>query len=58
MDGTGEPEQQKLLTISDEDVSPGDLVIAEGTLRLNVDIGAGYKYEMLLEKTSFVDGSE
>ena len=52
-DGTGMEPDNKLVTTSSELVSPGDLVIASGTLKKDVDIGAGYKYKILLEQATF-----
>ena len=52
-DGTGTEPDNKLVTTSSELVSPGDLVIARGILRKDVDIGAGYKYKVLLEEATF-----
>ncbi len=34
-------------------VAPGDMVIAKGTLKANVDLGAGYFYAVLIENSSF-----
>ena len=52
-DGTGTEPDNKLVTTSSELVSPGDLIIARGILRKDVDIGAGYKYKVLLEEATF-----
>ncbi|MDD3324723.1 MAG: hypothetical protein PHN38_06350 [Sulfurospirillaceae bacterium] len=34
-------------------VAPGDLVIAKGTLKTDVDLGAGYFYAVLVEESEF-----
>jgi len=34
-------------------VTPGDMVIAKGKLKANVDLGAGYFYAVLVEDSSF-----
>jgi hypothetical protein len=57
-DGTGTEPDNKLVTTSSELVSPGDLVIASGILKKDIDIGAGYKYKILLEDTTFSPGSK
>jgi len=57
-DGTGTEPDNKLLATSSEIVSPGDLVIATGIIRKDIDIGAGYKYKVLLEEATFSQSSE
>ena len=57
-DGTGTEPDNKLLATSSELVSPGDLVIASGILRKDIDIGAGYQYKILLEEATFSQSSE
>jgi hypothetical protein len=57
-DGTGTEPDNRLLATSAELVSPGDLVIASGILRKDIDIGAGYKYKILLEEATFSPSSE
>jgi hypothetical protein len=57
-DGTGTEPDNRLLATSSELVSPGDLVIASGTLRKDVDIGSGYKYKILLEEATFSQNPE
>ncbi len=52
-DGSGTAPDNKLIVTSAEIPAPGDLVIASGTLRKDVDIGSGYSYGVLLEETSF-----
>ncbi|MES9853907.1 MAG: hypothetical protein ABW170_18975 [Candidatus Thiodiazotropha sp. L084R] len=52
-DGTGTKPNNKLIATSDEMVSPGELVTASGVVRNNIDIGSGYKYEVLLEQANF-----
>lgn len=52
-DGTGEEPENRLMATSTELVAPGDLVIVKGTLKNDVDIGAGYQYKKLLEQASF-----
>ena len=57
-DGTGTEPDNKILATSSELVSPGDLVIASGILRKDIDIGAGYKYKILLEEATFSQSPE
>lgn len=49
-DGTGGPGTNDLLVTTQEKVNVGDVVEFEGTIILNKDFGAGYKYELLMEK--------
>ncbi len=57
-DGTGTEPGNKLLATSLELVSPGELVIATGIVRTDIDIGSGYKYKVLLEEVTFSPGTE
>ena len=57
-DGTGTEPQNKLLVTSQEVVSPGDIVTVEGVVQTDVDLGSGYKYEVLLEEATFKPISE
>jgi len=57
-DGTGVEPDHKLLATSQELVSPGDVVIAKGTVVTDMDLGYGYKYKVLLEEASFSPGVE
>jgi hypothetical protein len=57
-DGTGTGVSSRLLATSEELVSPGDLVIAKGIVGTDIDIGSGYKYEVLLEQAVFSPDTE
>lgn len=57
-DGTGMAPDNKLLATSSEMVSPGDMVVAKGIVRTDIDIGSGYKYKVLLEEASFTISSK
>jgi hypothetical protein len=57
-DGTGTEPDNKLLATSQELVSPGDMVIARGIVRTDIDIGSGYKYKVLMEEVTFSPGFE
>lgn len=48
-DGTGDEINFDLLITSNDAVSVGDVIVAEGTLALDKDFGAGYTYKVLLE---------
>ena len=52
-DGTGTEPDNSLLTTSQEEVAPGDLVVAKGTVSTDVDLGYGYQYKVLLEEATF-----
>ena len=57
-DGTGTEPGNKLLVTSQEVVSPGDMVIARGIVKTDIDLGYGYNYDVLLEETTFSPGFE
>jgi hypothetical protein len=52
-DGSGANPADKLMATSTQSVNVGDVVIASGTLRRDVDIGSGYRYDALLEDARF-----
>ena len=52
-DGTGTAPDNKLMAISSEIVTVGDVVTAKGMLQKDVDLGQGYHYTALLEDTTF-----
>ena len=35
------------------ELDPGETVIAEGVLKRDIDIGSGYRYDLLLESATF-----
>ena len=57
-DGTGDGPTGKILATSQEEVTPGDIVIAKGTVSTDVDLGYGYNYKVLLEEATFSTGEE
>jgi hypothetical protein len=57
-DGSGAEPDNRLMVTSAESVRPGDLVVARGVVHKDVDIGSGYSYKVLLEETTFIQGSE
>jgi len=52
-DGTGAAPNDKLLATSSQMVAPGDLVTVQGVVRNDVDLGSGYRYNVLLEEATF-----
>ena len=52
-DGTGSAPNDKLLATSSQMVAPGDLVTVQGVVRNDVDLGSGYRYNVLLEEATF-----
>jgi hypothetical protein len=55
-DGTGDENGYDLLVTSDDFAAVGDIIIAEGTLTLDKDFGAGYYYSVVLEKSKVSKG--
>lgn len=53
-DGTNYEGKSDLLITSQDEAKVGDVVSFEGTVVVNKDFGAGYKYELLLEKAKMV----
>lgn len=53
-DGTGEQGSNTLLATSDEAPAAGDIVVATGTIGTDIDIGSGYRYEVLLQDATFI----
>ncbi|MDH3976134.1 MAG: hypothetical protein OEV42_17820 [Deltaproteobacteria bacterium] len=52
-DGSGEAGTNDLVITSRETASPGDIVVAKGTLRLDKDFGSGYVYDVIVEDATF-----
>ena len=48
----------RLLATSQEMVETGALVVVKGTVATDIDLGFGYKYEVLLEEATFLPGIE
>lgn len=49
-DGTGKEGSNDLLVTTDSDAKVGDTVLVMGTVALNKDFGANYKYPVMLEE--------
>ena len=52
-DGSGMAPNNKLLVTTKWTAAVGDVAVVTGKVKNNVDIGAGYKYEVLLEDATF-----
>ncbi len=52
-DGTGVLPDNRLIATTLESVNIGDIITAKGIIRTDVDMGAGYKYKVLLEDAKF-----
>jgi len=48
-DGTGSGATADLTVTTSAVVATGDLVVVEGSLTVNKDFGAGYKYDAIIE---------
>jgi hypothetical protein len=53
-DGTGDAEKgnHDLVVTSQDSATVGDVVTVKGTIYMNKDFGAGYKYEVIMEEAS------
>jgi len=51
-DGSGEKDTNDLIVTSSQTANVGDQVIITGTVVLDTDFGFGYKYPLLVEKSS------
>ena len=54
-DGTGEEGTDDLTITTDETVIVGQVVTFEGTIVLNKDFGAGYKYDVIMQQAKKVE---
>jgi hypothetical protein len=53
-DGTGAAPNDKLLATSQEKATLGETVTVQGVVRTDVDLGSGYRYDVLLEEATFI----
>ena len=53
-DGTGAAPNDKLLATSQETATLGETVTVQGMVRTDVDLGSGYRYNVLLEDATFL----
>lgn len=51
-DGTGENGSNDLTVTSDQTAAVGDVVVAEGVIAVDQDLGSGYFYKVILEKAT------
>lgn len=51
-DGTGGEVPHDLVITTDDEIVSGQIVTFEGTITLNKDFGAGYAYEIIMEKAT------
>ena len=54
-DGTEATGKYDLTVTTDAEVNEGDVVTFEGEIALNRDFGAGYKYEVIMEKAKLLN---
>lgn len=54
-DGTGGAATNDLLVTTDAVAKLGDIVVARGTVATHQDFGAGYKYDVIVEKATLAD---
>ena len=48
-DGTGEGATSDLMVTSQGQAAVGDMVVVKGKMALDKDLGAGYKYDVIVE---------
>lgn len=51
-DGTGEKGSNDLTVTSDQPAAVGDVVVAEGVVAIDQDLGSGYFYKVIVEKAT------
>lgn len=52
-DGSGTPPDDVLRVTTRDEVKTGETVSAAGTVKIDVDLGAGYKYKVIVEEAVF-----
>jgi len=52
-DGTGTAPDDRIVAVTTDLVTPGDVATVTGTLKTNVNLGAGYKYKVLIDDAEF-----
>jgi len=52
VDGTGEGDSAMITVTTDQYVRIGDVVLVRGQLAQDVDFGAGYVYDVIIEQAS------
>jgi hypothetical protein len=52
-DGTGKDPDDKIIATTQEVPAVGDVVVAGGVLKTNVNLGSGYQYKVIIEDAKF-----
>ena len=52
-DGTGTAPDDRIVAVTTDLVTLGDVATVTGTLKTNVNLGAGYKYKVLIDEAEF-----
>jgi hypothetical protein len=52
-DGTGKDPDDKIIATTQEVPAVGDVVVASGVLKTNVNLGSGYQYKVIIEDAKF-----
>lgn len=52
-DGTGKSPEDRIVATTTQSPAVGDIVTVEATVKTDVDLGAGYRYKLLLEEARF-----
>lgn len=53
-DGTGSSPDNKIIAVISDSVDKGNIVIVKGNLKTDVNLGAGYKYKVLIDEASII----
>ncbi len=56
-DGTGKTDDFDLTVTTQATVKVGDVVLVEGTVKADVNLGSGYRYKVLVEKATLKPGT-
>jgi hypothetical protein len=54
-DGTGSAKEYDLIVTSDDVPAVGDVILVEGLVSVDKDFGAGYKYDVIVEKAKILE---
>jgi hypothetical protein len=53
-DGSGKSPDDKILILTTDDAQTNDILTVKGTVKTNVDIGAGYTYKVLIDQAEII----
>jgi len=53
-DGTGAAPDDRIVVVTTENAALGETVTAKGVLKVDVNLGAGYKYKAMIDEAAFV----